>query len=171
MADEHDLTEQARQEQEGVQQWVVSAYRTVFHAGVAILRGMGLPADETARAFVTGAITFAEQICRHPQMPDHMVDRTLDDAQKSLEDGLQAIGILREQVAEARRERDAALSPAASPTANALDDPTDTDVADAAADAATRTVVPFVRDPDPGDDSGGSSNGNGGGTGTPPITH
>lgn len=162
MTDERNLTAEAQAEHEQVQGWVVSGYRTVFHAGVAILRGFGLPADETARAFVTGAITFCEQICQHPQMPDHMVDRTLDDCEKALQDGLQAIGILRSQIADVRRERDAE-------TPRPADDVLDTT---GTPNAETPKVVPFDRDRDGGDESDASDESGGGepGSGTPPQT-
>jgi hypothetical protein len=156
---EQELTAQARAEQEGVQGWVVSAYKTVFHSGVSILRGFGLPADETSRAFVTGAVTFAEQLANHQGIPDHVIDRTFDDCEKALNDGLAALNMMRAQIADERRDR-------------AMAEAGDLDKADAPPTdepTAENVVVPFTRDTDPGDESG--SNGGGGGSSAPPVTH
>lgn len=92
---DRDLTAQAQAEQQAITGWVVQAYKTLYQTGLAILRGFGLPADEAARAFVTGAVTFVEDIVHAPGMPTHMIEQTFTDVEKALRDGLTAVQQIR----------------------------------------------------------------------------
>lgn len=104
MTDERDLTRDAQAEQHGIQQWVVQAYQTIYHAGLAILRGFGLPGDEAPRAFVTASVMFAEDIANNPGIPAHVKERVFGDAESALTDALANVQTMRAQWAAALAE-------------------------------------------------------------------
>lgn len=98
MANERDLTADAQAEQAAVTNWVVQAYKTVYQAGLAILRGFGMPGDEASRAFITAGVQYVEDILGMPNIPPHIKRRVVDDLDKALGDAQNAIAAFRDQL-------------------------------------------------------------------------
>jgi hypothetical protein len=98
MANERDLTADAQAEQAAVTNWVVQAYKTVYQAGLAILRGFGMPGDEASRSFVTAAVQYVEDILRMPRIPLHVKHRVVDDLAASLDQAAIAVHAFRDQL-------------------------------------------------------------------------